>query len=72
MSKPVNNEKQYEFAIGLTCDNRALNKAIKRTRYLSKTVDDLIYLVNVETIFSNLDLIKAFHVSRTISKFNDY
>ena len=60
-TKYKNNEQQYEFDIRLTCDNRAVNKAIKRTRYPSKTVDDLIYLVNGATIFSTLDLIKAFH-----------
>ena len=61
MSKTVNNEQQYEFVMRLTCHNRAVNKAIKRTRYPSKIVDDLIYYVNGATTFSTLDLIKAFH-----------
>ena len=60
-SKSVNKEQQYEFAIRLTCDNRSVNKAIKRIRYPTKTVEDLIYLVNGGTKFSKLDIIKAFH-----------
>ena len=47
--------------VRLTCDSRALNKAIRRTRYPSKTVEDLVHLVNGATRFSRLDLMKAFH-----------
>ena len=60
-SKPVNSQQQYEFAIRLTCDNRAVNQANKRTRFPSKTVENLIYLLNSATVFSKVDIIKAFH-----------
>ena len=47
--------------IRLTSDSRAVNKAIKRTRFPGKTIEDLIYLVNGRKIFSKLDIRKAFH-----------
>ena len=47
--------------VRLTCDSRALNKAIRRTRFPGKTIDDIIYLVNGAKVFSKLDLVKAFH-----------
>ena len=50
-----------DFKIRLTCDNRAQNKAIRRQRFPSKTIEDLICQVNGSTIFSNLDIYKAFH-----------
>lgn len=53
--------KEHTGAIRLTCDSRGQNKAIKRTRYPSKTVEDLVYLANGATVFSKLDIIKAFH-----------
>ena len=53
--------KTTDIAVTLTCDSRAQNKAIRRTRYPSKTVEDLVYLVNGSTMFSKLDIANAFH-----------
>ena len=47
--------------IRITVDNRIQNRYIRRTRYPSKTIEDLIYLVNGSTVFSKIDIIKAFH-----------
>ena len=47
--------------VRLTCDSKALNKAVKRQRFPIKTLDDIILAVNGATIFSKLDLNKAFH-----------
>ena len=63
-SRPVKNgqaEQEYELAVRLTVDNRALNKAIRRTRFPGRSIDDLAYEVNGATIFSTLDFRKAFH-----------
>ncbi len=62
-SKPTqkNPEKTYELAVRLTCDARPVNKALKRTRYPMKTIDDLVVAVNGATVISKLDLNKAFH-----------
>ena len=49
------------LGLRLTCDSRAQNKAIRRTRYPSNTVKDLVYLVNGAIIFSKLDILKAYH-----------
>ena len=53
--------KTTDIAVRLTCESRAQNKAIRRTRYQSKTVEDLVYLGNGSTMFSKLDIAKAFH-----------
>ncbi len=53
--------KSCTFEVRLTCDSRIQNKAIRRTRYPSKTIEDLVYMVNGATVFSKLDIIKAFH-----------
>ncbi len=50
-----------EPEVRLTCDSRNLNKGIKRTRYPGKTVEDIVYALNGSTIFSKLDITKAFH-----------
>ena len=60
-SRPIMNAPADLLGVRLTCDSRAQNKAIRRTRYPSKTVEDLVYLVNGATIFSKLDILKAFH-----------
>ena len=61
-SRPITNTQAYlTLSVRLTCTLRAQNKAIRRTRYPSKTVEDLVYLVNEATIFSKLDILKAFH-----------
>ena len=63
-SRPVSAngmEPEYELAIRLICDSKAVNKAIKRTRYPSKTIEDLLTAVSGVIVFSKLDIIKAFH-----------
>lgn len=50
-----------ELKIRITSDSRAVNKAIKRTRFPCKTIDDIVYLVNGSKVFSKLDIMKAFH-----------
>lgn len=57
----TNKRQEYTLEIRLTCDSKALNKAIRRTRFPGKTVEDLITQVNGATVFSKIDLIKAFH-----------
>ena len=47
--------------VRITADGRALNKAIIRTKYPSKTIDDLIFLANGGVEWSVLDIRKAFH-----------
>ena len=47
--------------VRLTCDSRALNKAVRRTRYPSKTLEDMVCLVNGATVFCKLEIAKAFH-----------
>ena len=61
-SRPISDRPaDSTFEVRLTCDSRAQNKAIRRTRYPTKTVEDLMYLVNGAVLFSKIDLIKAFH-----------
>jgi hypothetical protein len=50
-----------QFEVRLTCDARPLNKAIRRTRHPTKSIEDLIYLVRGAVKFSKLDVRKAFH-----------
>lgn len=47
--------------IRITCDSRALNKAILRVRHPGKTIDDIGYQANGSTKFSKVDITKAFH-----------
>lgn len=47
--------------IRLCIDMRRANEAIKRTRHVSPTVDDLITSVNGATVFSKLDLRMGYH-----------
>ena len=63
VTKPAGDPKDppATFPIRLTCDSRAMNKAVRRTRYPSKTVEDLICIVNGAKVFSKLDIAKAFH-----------
>ena len=35
---------------------REVNKAIKRERHITPTIDDIIYDMNKATVFSKLDL----------------
>jgi len=55
------NSEKTEISVRLTCDSKAVNKEIKRTRFPSKTIEDLVVEVNGATVFSKLDIIKAFH-----------
>ena len=41
--------------------NKSLNKALKRARYPTKTIDDIIDHVSGACLFSKLDLAKAFY-----------
>lgn len=54
-------EEQWSGDIRLTCDSKQLNKAIRRTRYPGKSVEDLVCMVNGSKVFSKLDISKAFH-----------
>ena len=56
----VSKQTLPELKVRLTCDSKLVNKAIKRTRYPSKTLDNIIYLVNGLIIFTKVDFIKAF------------
>ena len=47
--------------IRITCDSRAMNNAIRRTKFPTKTIEDLVYLVQGAKVFSKLDIKKAFH-----------
>lgn len=47
--------------VRLTADSRWVNKAIKRTRHWTRTIEDVVYIVNGAKFFSKLDLKKAFH-----------
>ena len=47
--------------VRLTCDARPMNKALRRTRYPTRSLEDLIYTVNGAVKFSKLDIRKAFH-----------
>ena len=60
---PITVRPQHEPApeVRITVDNRCQNKAIRRTHYPSKTLEELLYEVNGAQIFSKLDIIKAFH-----------
>jgi len=59
--KPKPGEVVDPDNIRITTDSRDANKAILRTRFSSKTIDDIVYEVNGSIIFSKIDIIKAFH-----------
>ena len=61
VSKQSKNLRPSDLSVRLTCDARPVNKALIRTRYPMKTMDDMIVAVNGATTFSKLDLNKAFH-----------
>ena len=50
-----------ENEVRIVVDNRAQNKAIRRTHYPTRTIEELIYEMNGAKIFSKLNIIKAFH-----------
>lgn len=47
--------------VRLCADMRMVNRAIKRERYPTPTVDDLIHSLNGATVFSKLDLRSGYH-----------
>ena len=61
VSRPLANQPPPVPEIRITVDNRCQNKAIRRTNYPSKTLEDLLYEVNGAKWFSKLDIKKAFH-----------
>ena len=60
-SKPLDLEQQSQLSVRLTCDARPVNKALRRTRFAMRTIEDLVVMVDGATLFSKLDLNKAFH-----------
>ena len=44
-------EDKPKLAVRLTCDSRALNKAIKRTRFPTKTVENIVHQVQGAKMF---------------------
>jgi hypothetical protein len=60
-SRPPSSQVPVTLAVRLTCDSRAVNEAIRRTRYPGKSIEDLVYGVNGAKWFSKLDITKAFH-----------
>ena len=62
-----------EDQIRLCVDMRAANKAITRTRYPTRTVDDLMIKLKGAKVFTKLDLTSAFLPARTYTRFaNDH
>jgi len=61
--KPIdeNGKPRPHMSVRITCDSKAVNKAIRRTRYPSKCIDDLVVQVNGSVVFSVIDIMKAFH-----------
>ena len=61
--KPCPSRPQAEPTpeVRITVDNRCQNKAIRRTHYPTKSIEDLLYEANGSRWFSKLDIIKAFH-----------
>ncbi len=61
--KPVDDQGRPapHKSVRITCDSKAVNKAILRTRYPGKSIDDLVVQVNGSVVFSVIDIMKAFH-----------
>jgi hypothetical protein len=57
-----------ETKVRLTCDARPMNKALRRVRYPTKTMEDLIYTVNGAVKITKLDVRKAFHQMKIASR----
>ncbi|KAK9709357.1 RNase H-like domain found in reverse transcriptase [Popillia japonica] len=68
-------KSQNKEEIRICVDMRAANKAIKRTRNIAPTTDDIIAQLNGSTVFSKIDLRCGYHQimlseqSRTITTF---
>ncbi|RNA13044.1 hypothetical protein BpHYR1_018753 [Brachionus plicatilis] len=45
------------LVIRITTDSRAVNNAVKRTRFPGKTIEDITYLVNGAKFFSKIDYV---------------
>lgn len=54
--------------VRITIDSRLANKAIKRTRYVVPTTEQIAYDMNGAKVFSRLDCNKAFHQVRLKKK----
>ena len=61
--KPVDEQGRptTHKSVRITVDSKAVNKAIRRTRYPSKSIDDLVVQANGAVMFSVIDIMKAFH-----------
>lgn len=59
--KNQKNTASGQIDVRLTCDARPMNKALRRTRHPTKSLEDLIYLVTGAVKISKLDIRKAFH-----------
>ena len=46
------NPEESIIDVRLTCDSRAQNKAIRRTRYPGRTIEDMVAMVNGAKVFS--------------------
>jgi hypothetical protein len=47
--------------VRLTIDSRLANKAVTRIKYVTPTTEEIAYDLNGATVFSKIDLNKAFH-----------
>ena len=61
MAKSIGNCTYSENNIGICVDMHAANKATKRTRYPTPTVDDLLVKLKESHFFTKLDKASAFH-----------
>ena len=61
--KPVDDQGRPtpHKSVQITVDSKAVNKCIRRTRYPSKTIDDLVVQANGAVVFSKIDITKVFH-----------
>ena len=61
-SQPVVVEKEKKPGkVRITTDSRVANKAIIREKYVMPTVEEILYDLQGATVFSELDVNKAFH-----------
>ncbi len=61
--KPVDDQGRPtpHKSVRITVDSETVNKAIWRTRYPSKSIDDLVVQANGAVVVSVIDIMKAFH-----------
>ena len=60
-SSPQNLGEQYTLEVRLTCDCKAFNKELRRTKYPCRTLEDLVVQVNGAVRLTKIDIMKAFH-----------